>query len=511
MNIQFNFSTCLHELQNTLNISNNKLAKAISVDPSLISKWRTGKREISTNSNYIDLLSNYISKNIKNKDQMDKIVDISVKYNVLQDTSSYNNSKEFIRALLIASLVKPLEETNLDIETSLKHTAAMAYGNVYNYNLITGHKNVIYAGIEFLKSLPQKPNHINTPILITFLTDSDSFSDFNETILQWNTTLKELQNKGWSINKVIRIDPNKNRNKNIIDEMLLHLETNQYTVFYLNNYDYLFDYREYILVPEIGAMMCLYDEDLKKIDSAFLFTDRQALKPFEIIFKHCFAEAVPLITHRYSSKNKSSLDKFISYEEFNGNRFTCNSFVDYVTASLEFYEKIMLTSVTDFSKEEIDAILYNIKKLKNTFIKQIEIYKFNNIFLKNSIVNITKNYELFSHTSSISDIIQFLKNYVYLLETYDNFNVALLNDCNANIINNFSWTIKESNSVFIHNLSKGGNDMNNVCILITEPTLVNAFAEYSYDIWHNIAPINKDKNSVISWLKTEIKSLENLQ
>jgi len=85
-----------------------------------------------------------------------------------------------------------------------------------------------------------------------------------------------------------------------------------------------------------------------------------------------------------------------------------------------------------------------------------------------------------------------------------------LNDSNANILNNFSWIIKESNAVIIHNLSKGKDNGNKVYISITEPTIVNAFTEYFHTLWRNIAPVNKDKQLVIAWLKAEIKSINNL-
>ncbi|MDW7661634.1 MAG: hypothetical protein SCL54_09485, partial [Bacillota bacterium] len=49
----------LNLLMNFFEISNSKLARAISVDPSLISRWRTGDRVPSKSSNHFHALGCY--------------------------------------------------------------------------------------------------------------------------------------------------------------------------------------------------------------------------------------------------------------------------------------------------------------------------------------------------------------------------------------------------------------------------------------------------------------------
>ena len=60
MSISFTFA---------LDISMNQLSKAINVDSSLVSRWVSGKRIPAYNTIYIDSITEYFSRNIKNSFQ----------------------------------------------------------------------------------------------------------------------------------------------------------------------------------------------------------------------------------------------------------------------------------------------------------------------------------------------------------------------------------------------------------------------------------------------------------
>lgn len=324
MENQFNFALCLSQLLNILNINNIKLAKAVNVDPSLVSKWKTGKRKFDVTSNYLNLISSYLSENVINNCQYEDILLIAKNFNFYINIDVHSNTNLYIHQLLVSSLVEPFETKIFRKLSSSQKPDTLGYGYINAYKMILGHKNVIAAGIELLKSLPVKPNYITDPILITFFTELDSFSNFEEANSEWNNALQEVQDKGWCIYKLISITENKNRNIKIIDELLLNIETKKYHAYHLNNYDYFFHFKELIFVPKVGALLCLCGSDFEKIDSAFFFTDDQALTAFDMISRQCRAKAVPLITKSYSDMNIESLLEVFKYEEFNGSRYSFN-------------------------------------------------------------------------------------------------------------------------------------------------------------------------------------------
>jgi hypothetical protein len=71
------FHEKLNLLMNLQNIPNNKLAKALSVDPSLISRWRNGTRDLTKHSEYVTGIATYFASQTCNKERLIEILDIS--------------------------------------------------------------------------------------------------------------------------------------------------------------------------------------------------------------------------------------------------------------------------------------------------------------------------------------------------------------------------------------------------------------------------------------------------
>ena len=66
----------LNLLMNLQNIPNNRLAKALSVDPSLISRWRNGTRDLARHSEYVTSIAHYFANQTSNRDRLVEIMDL---------------------------------------------------------------------------------------------------------------------------------------------------------------------------------------------------------------------------------------------------------------------------------------------------------------------------------------------------------------------------------------------------------------------------------------------------
>ncbi|PHV69749.1 hypothetical protein CS063_14235 [Sporanaerobium hydrogeniformans] len=67
------FSDCLRTLLSISGISINRLSRAITIDNSLVNRWVNGKRIPPYNTLYIEQISEYICKHIKNSFQEKQI------------------------------------------------------------------------------------------------------------------------------------------------------------------------------------------------------------------------------------------------------------------------------------------------------------------------------------------------------------------------------------------------------------------------------------------------------
>ena len=54
------FEQKLSALMHLFKLSNSKLARGINVDPSLISRWKSGERQMSPNSPHVPAIASYI-------------------------------------------------------------------------------------------------------------------------------------------------------------------------------------------------------------------------------------------------------------------------------------------------------------------------------------------------------------------------------------------------------------------------------------------------------------------
>ena len=109
----------------------------------------------------------------------------------------------------------------------------------------------------------------------------------------------------------------------------------------------------------------------------------------------------------------------------------------------------------------------------------------------------------------VEDIIELLQNIIYLLKTYDNYNIAFMPKNNDNFLKsvNSYCAIKERQAVLFETFNPL-KDLKKVQLSIEENTLIKAFEEYFKQTWEQIAPINKDKNEIIIMLQDQIDILK---
>ena len=357
MQNNWNFSICISQLLNIFNVTSNKLAKAINVDPSLISRWKTGKRNLSCESSYLKPIANFFSDKVLNDYQKTSIINIPSKFNLPIDIKYSNNTKEYLHILLVSSLqgsntVQVINNnignhnnnlnSNFNIGTDLNENISFSSGSIdnnsshlqqctftengyiSNFEMITGHSNVLNAGINLLKSIPNKPNNIKDSILITFLTELDSFSNFENLQQEWCSALFSAQEKGWNIIKLMNINENISRNMKIINEFLLNIISKNYHPYYFNKYDSILSAREFIIIPSVGTLFCTCTRNPSKVDTALLIRDEQASKALSSAFDLCVNHTKPLITNSSNVQNTDFLTEIANYEELRGDRYTFN-------------------------------------------------------------------------------------------------------------------------------------------------------------------------------------------
>lgn len=174
-----------------------------------------------------------------------------------------------------------------------------------------------------------------------------------------------------------------------------------------------------------------------------------------------------------------------------------------------------LLEVKNLKSDEINASLEFYDRRLKSFLSNIDNYKYTDIYHMNCINNLVKRRELTLYLYSrvltinlgVEDVIAILKNIVTFLKTHKNFNIAFLSQ-NFKISNLvFYCVIKERSAVMVETYDDS-KDSPILRLSIKEPIFVKAFEAYFNEVLDQIAPMNKDKNEIITWIENEIKLLE---
>jgi len=90
------------------------------------------------------------------------------------------------------------------------------------------------------------------------------------------------------------------------------------------------------------------------------------------------------------------------------------------------------------------------------------------------------------------------KNTITLLNDYDNYKLALIDDEEQTAFFQGQWLVKGEEGVFIETWCSDGTEAD---LIITEPTIARVFQAYAKELWERIKEDHRNKRKVIKWLE----------
>jgi hypothetical protein len=534
------FGECLRCLLSIFDISNVKLSRVINVDDSLVNRWVNEKRTPSYNTDYIEKISEYISGCILNSFQEQHLDELFFK--VCGDSIIQITPEEKIKKILFQSQGYSIEcrkraikesksaliskkETSIlsdhqtfkQNDTSKINAASLnSYDSDFLINLssedkiIIGYKNVLYTGISLLESISD-PNCSNDTIYISFNSNMYISNCCHDLICFRNAILKAI-NKGWNILFLLKFNNKINNIVNFIDFALPLINTVKFHPYYFKKYNLSSTYEEFIVIPEIAALLGLPNNLNSEIDAAFYFKNKIAVNIFKnkldtIILNH----TKPLITY-HKSDNDFNHSK---YEDVIGNRILYKRDFSNLMLPEDLYKKLLLRK--NLKGNEISTSLIFHKKRLEAFLSNIYSYKYTDIYHIDCMNTLIRDRKFFLYlydkieeiNLEVEDVISLLNNIITLLDKHDNYNIAFISSDFNNTIEDsiFYCAIKERVSVMLETY-KNSRNTPEVRLSIEEPTLVKAFEVYFEEILDQIAPINKDKYEIKNWIENQINLLK---
>ena len=383
--------------------------------------------------------------------------------------------------------------------------------------IIDGSKNILSIAMFLLKDACDKKPGNNNTICISFLNDFDLTSQGHEGLTYFRNTLCAAINRGWNILCLLRLNSNINRTISFISFVLPLIKTGKFNPYYFARYDNLSIGSEVLVIPETGALIGLPVNAGIELSHAFFFKSIAAVDIFCSYFNILLATlAQPLIKY-YISDDDIEYERFLIENEKNiGNRFTYRGSLCIAMLPEKLYNKLLKRKKLSYAEVLKAAEYYKIKV--DTFLSNIPHYEYKDIYMMHSIIDMVKSRRFYFHCHaeievmdlSTQEIIELLQNIIYMLETYDNYNIAFMPKSLDNTVeySDYNCIIKERQAL-VFEAYMPSKKVPEVRLSIEEPILLKALDEYFNRIWGHIAPENKTKKNVVNWIQLQIDILRN--
>lgn len=520
MGTNVKFGECLKLLLSALDISINRLSKSINVDTSLVNRWVHGRRIPSYNSNYIDIISEYLFNNIQNSFQKQKLNELLL--NVCENHYQEDNMKEKIRHVLKESQGYSFEckKSEIKVNRSDLHKRSNNIESIAlsgNDKIIFGIENIFSAGSSLLRSALNQPYKKSNIIYITYNDDFNVKTFSCSEFIKWKELLLKALNKGWHIVLLLKITNDITKTMNFIKIVLPHIKTGRLNIYYYKKYESLKPAKETFIISDIGALSCFSTAPDSEISCAFYLESTAAVNIFKDHFNVILeTHGKPLMKFYTQNLNSNYRHLLVETEKAIGNRFVFNYDFSMTLLPENLLEKLLLKKKLSHNKILTTMQLY--RKHTNAIINNIPTYEYRDIYFADSIEKLICSRQFHICTCSgmesieleVNEIIDFMYNIIDILNKYDNYHIAFEPRNNDDAYNNYYCMVKERQSVFFEVFDPAANQ-SEVRLSIEEPTFVKAIEEYFNEIWEHIAPVSKDKVHIITWLQNQINLLKRQQ
>lgn len=335
------FSESLNSLLSILDLSANRLAKAINVDSSLVNRWVNGKRIPGYGSTYIPSIAEYFAKNIINSMQIQRLDELFLR--VCGNHEFTDDPKEKTAKILMESQGNSIEckrKESKEIKQAINRDQAHSVPLSNEDKIILSPESIFSTAVILLEIAASQKYGNNQTLYLTYnndlnIADRDLIDGFR------NALLKVLNN-GWNVILILRLDNNIKRTIELIKFSRPLIRTGRFKPYYINKYDTSAPGKENITIPEIGVLSCFSTKTNSEINCAFYFRNKIAIEVFKNYYEVLLPNYAQPLIHHYADEKSLDFSHYLTKSEENiGNRFLYKYSVSILALPEDVYLKLL--------------------------------------------------------------------------------------------------------------------------------------------------------------------------
>lgn len=514
--------------------NNSKLAKAINVHPSLISKWRTGKRTFSTESIYVESIAEYFLgiDIFQNKKEM--LIEILKQFNSNINMCNRTQLKRYLIEWIFAGNTDDLKSEigqygknnyrNYGVNDLLINLNNLTYdlpdtgisnilpdievpvtkGEPGYYEVFKGKEGKRQSALNIIDMILASDKPLE--LLLCDETNLDWLLDDPKFFTEFSGILKQLIARGHKIIIIHNINRELSQLMAIMDFWLpLYLTGCVESYFSSRNTNGKIT-KTLCIVRNTAAVLSVKSESDMENSNIFISKDQLFVKLAEDVFMSYLDKCRSLVKIYKGVNIEKYYDEVNDIEDRIGYVYTLRNRLSSLALPEETYSKLLdtLPLLPQGKKERLDFHNKRIKNFKEriNYCKYIEIVNID--YFEGSFKNLIKFDGLdFFVTEAvkceIDDFIAYITNLIHLLTEYKNYEVLLVKFNNIITSNRVSMTVKTDCTAFI---STCGFDESNPVIIATElDHMVEGIKYYLLNLIDNIPIARVSKEAVIGRLE----------
>ncbi len=506
------FASKLDNLMTCLNINNAILAEYLHIDPSLISRWRSGKRLPAKNSTYIEHICQYCQTIISHDHQK---IALLVLMNMPSDMISLNNTdwQKALHDWFLTQNNNSRKELQI-AENFLLHTEKIpsksaTMSNYYLNDLKSGQNQVgeLFIGAEGMRhatlkilTLSLMSNKANT-LYIFSDQNHDWINQHPQYELLWQQLLQQCIAKGDTVKVVHNVMCSPPEQFATIKRWLPLYMTGKVESYYAANHLSNIHCQTLYAIPQITALHSFSYNGNEYQAPIVLYNENKMVDSIQNNLNHIIQNSYPMI-QTYTAENSLALQKrHLEFIKTPANSISMINMLTSFTSTEKLFSTIL--SRQNISDQEKDDVFNQFKLRKSFYSENLISHKYTEIinlakpgYLDLSDLPFNLNVLLGHNNAYYKDISEFkehVENVIFMLKNYPNYQ-CILQD--SSLFSNVQIQAKDKCGVFF---TKESSIL--FSFFLSQPTISQVFYQYLQNAVANFSEKYLDRNYTIACLE----------
>lgn len=377
-------------------------------------------------------------------------------------------------------------------------------------------KGVLEAAVRIVQSVHELPEPHTGQILLTFRGETDAFDIYPDVQLDWRRALRAALDRGWDVIHLQRLTKEPLVNPCHAREILARLAgKGSYLSYYFHEASGgLKPPHDFLIVPGYGAIIAFATLQSEYVDAALFIDNPEQVRVLTDHFSELRKHTKSLLTF-HAAGDISGYEAIIVAEQKPGHQFLVQPGLPFSTRPSSWLRPdskwalghqrlgVDVTKLIDLYKQRSSDTEEHIKQHRSLFIcskRAVEDLRKNGWYGRSGVFDEDKK-----------DRIEHLENTVRILETYANYELALVDKTQEDLLSPIFWEVITGTEIGTERtllmevaVTDPYGNPSEAIIEVTEPTLMQSFHTYFLDLWSRVNAQSKDKREVISWLRSQI-------